>query len=76
MFLLNAFIHLLTAMFLIGLIGSAVVVTMAFVEDIGVLFGKDEEPAGLDPRAPSDGTVTAAAKASPHSGATPAVPRI
>lgn len=51
MFLINAFIHLLTGMFLIGLVGSAVVVTMAFVQDFGVLFGKDDEPAGLGPNA-------------------------
>jgi len=36
-------IRLLTWMFLVGLVGSTVVVLISFVEDGKELFGKDEE---------------------------------
>jgi hypothetical protein len=36
-------VHLLTAMFLIGLVGSAVVVIISFVEDFRELFSDDED---------------------------------
>lgn len=49
MFIVHAFMDLLVVLFLVGLAGSAIVVTMAFVEDFGVLFGKDDEPDGLTP---------------------------
>jgi hypothetical protein len=34
-------IHLLTVLFFIGLVGSAAVVIISFVEDLGELFGKE-----------------------------------
>ena len=36
------FLHALSALFLIGLAGSAVVVLITFVEDFGELFGREE----------------------------------
>ncbi|HME57682.1 MAG TPA: hypothetical protein VKF63_05045 [Terracidiphilus sp.] len=36
--------HLLEVMFFVGLVGSAVVVLISFVEDGIELFGKDEPP--------------------------------
>ena len=35
-------VHLVTALFLIGLVGSAVVVIISFVEDFRELFSDDE----------------------------------
>lgn len=75
MFLINVFIHLLTGMFLIGLIGSAVVVTMAFVQDFGVLFGKDEEPEGLAPGAPPPAQPASARPSHVPAEAMHAIPR-
>jgi hypothetical protein len=45
--------HLLTAMFLIGLVGSAVVVIVSFVEDFRELFS-DDEVAPIPPPPPKE----------------------
>jgi len=54
MFRVGSFlVHLLTAMFLIGLVGSAVVVIISFVEDFRELFSGNEE-APTAPRPPRE----------------------
>jgi hypothetical protein len=44
MFLAQLAMKLLEVMFFVGLVGSAVVVIISFVEDGKELFGKDEPP--------------------------------
>ncbi|HEY2469909.1 MAG TPA: hypothetical protein VGI45_18980 [Terracidiphilus sp.] len=49
-------IHVLTALFFIGLAGSAIVIAISFVEDFRELFGPDEpssEPAKVSNQAPA-----------------------
>jgi hypothetical protein len=43
--LVNWVMHLITAIFLIGLAGSAIVVVLSFIEDSRELFGSDEPSA-------------------------------
>jgi len=46
-------VHLVTALFLIGLVGSAVVVIISFVEDFRELFS-DDEVAPIPPPPPKE----------------------
>lgn len=42
----NFFVHLITALFFIGLAGSLIVIVISFVEDFHELFGPDEPNSG------------------------------
>jgi hypothetical protein len=42
--------EVLVALFFAGLVGSAIVVVVTFIEDIKLLFEKDEKPVGTTKR--------------------------